>query len=240
MFRTPTQRNFKKQMKEIEKSKGKKRDIYGESKKTVKFSSPVYRQNSFSRPLAIIITLLLFIGPYFLSGQGIKLNVPSFRQNRINLTSDEKPMSKKYAFFLQKLDQLDSSLDEVNKKINIFHQMNYNQMDKKLYMETLLDGITITQDCSTKLAKTKPIDIFQSLYELKSDIYNNKNLAFKHYLNYANNNNKSDLDIANKYNQLSVANNEKYQDELLKVLKEQKFKHEVHEDGRIRYWYSEI
>lgn len=69
--------------------------------------------------------------------------------------------------------------------------------------------------------------------------FTNKNLAFKHYLNYLNSKNTSDIDIANKYSELGNQNMMEYKETLLSILKEHNYKHQVFENGNIRYWYEE-
>lgn len=243
MFETPTQKNFKRQMREIEKEKKKKgeKDIYNHHNKTVKFSSPSSNsRNFYSKPLAIIITLILFIGPYLLWGNTLKEKgiILTFKKPNTSFSAG-KAMPKKYAFFLNQLDELTSSLEPTHAKINEFHQTPYEQRDKKLYKEALLEEIAVSQSSLEKLQNMKPIKIFEPLYELRKSYFSNLIKANKHYLNYLNNNNIIDLEIANEYTKLVNQNSKDYKKTFLSILREHKFKHQIFENGGVRYWYEE-
>jgi len=96
MVETPTQKNFKRQMEEIERENAamNSSDKYGIHRRTVKFDSPIRSpNNSYSWLVPLVITVLLFAGPTILSRSNTSVSQLSVSPNTslapIPITSED-------------------------------------------------------------------------------------------------------------------------------------------------------
>ena len=238
MFKTPTQKSFKKKMKEFEKEKKLKgyEDIYNFNRRTVKFDRPVnIGGGSFSRILTITITLLILISSYLLSKNGLDFNSELLNQSVKVAAGNEKVLSLKDSYSLKELEKI---IVSVNKYIQMVSDFNHHNEISDSYKKEVSKGISDRKKYKEQLNKMDKVEIFNSLYKIADEYLADVELGFQYYSSFIIHGNNNDLHKAIEYFNNAIEHNAAYNQEFINIMDEHGYKYEKLEDGTIRYWYN--
>lgn len=228
---TETQKNFRKQMAEINKQKG---NIYDNPRKT----NPFARAKNGKGTLVIFSIILLVSTFIYLKNNQIN----NFKQSQMAysgipvIQSSQGAMPNNYADFLMQLDQNKPQFDSIAMQILQMHQIPVEQRDVNKYQNLLINGVKVCRDWQNAISKVEPVGPFQALIAQRRHYLFVQSLAYEYYLDYTYSNNITDLDKAKHFSEQANEAGAAFQQHLIEVLKQEKYQYEITPDG-VRYWY---
>lgn len=231
MFETPTQRNFRKQIREIQQQNKSNNDIYGSSPRTVSFDENTSGKRSTLKNIILFLVIVISISSFTIK----------FKNPTTNLTSSSSlntELSNSDAAFLQKLNECSTDLNTISQKVSQFHSNNLSRSRQEEYKDSLLTGITKCDQWEKDIKSQKFSKIVNPLYLNTQEYISNLRQAFKYYLDSTYSLKSSHIEIANKYFNTISQNRAKHMQLLITIFDENNFKYEKHSVGSIRYWYE--
>lgn len=237
---TKTQKNFRKQIKEIDPVINPY--DYIERK-------PTYR-NKIIRFFRLIVILFLVLG--ILSGLNVvieRLNLTFFVPNK-NQTEqlEEKPLNLsqpksnfKYVTSADSdfLDHLGSVLRTIHistNSISEYHKLPWGERNFDEYRASLIEAIVILDKEKENMSSMNNSRIFKPLFTLVVEYISNKRMAYQYYLDYLTTNRQSDLDLGNKYSYLAYENIQEYNPLLVKIFQENGYSYTILDDDSVQYY----
>lgn len=239
---TKTQRNFRKQMKNVHASNGP----YERLRDGNPFLIEEKRKSKFVFFLSIILLVIIFTAyknwPLLHSlttdKSSVKMEPASlFTQPALsspnNLSTALPPSEANYLNTLRSfMDNLITPWQQVSDQ----HKIPWEQRNLEQYRAVLLNGITACDQSLLELERIHKNGKFEELKNVVKEYHTYSKLSFKAYLDYTYSKNPSDLALGNKYinsvNQTSANLNTT----LVKLLKQNGYRYEVLGNGQIRYF----
>lgn len=242
MFETPTQKNFKKQMKQMQKENKSysETNIYNSHPKTVSFDKPKTNK----MPVSIIISLLIFFSPIIIS----KINNPndvsdqtSLTANMIVPTASTYPKSSKFIAYLNDTDSITTNFNNILEKNNsLINLINNKQISPAEYTQGMK---SIKSKLIVEMNKLNDINVpleARSVHSVLQLMLSSFDQYLDSYINGFLDGNftvdEAELSRTNNENYKRI--NRAYKNELISAFNALGIKNTINNDGTITYSYT--
>ncbi len=214
---TETQKNFRKQMAEIDPNSTYNNNHKSEPKRNLRF--PIILFSFFS--LAFLVTLYKPTIPNFLE---------STQSNTINNRNNVHPIPNSDAAIIDAYSIITNNSDIISKQ----NQIPFEQRDLIIYKKNLMDSIVLCDYELDRIISIKPSNDFLPAKDIIIEYINNKKNAYKYYLDYINTRKSSDNELGNKY--LSLSNKSNIIPLLKKIFEENNYTYTNNENKSINFY----
>lgn len=226
---TETQKNFRKQMKELEKETKHMEapETYSYIHKDFVSSKVKYRRRKVIT-LSGILTFLA-LGLYLYT-------------NAAGLTSMFSGRNQgEVVSYIESMDAIESSFEKVMDRLDI--NLSALDTDTKANSQALVDLGGCKSEIQTVIEDLKDLKTPEDLKKLKQSNLNRYNytaLAIDAYIRGYTNRSSADIDQGDSYLDKYDAENELQNQILISIFKKYSIEYKVESDGSITYWYNDI
>jgi hypothetical protein len=238
---TETQRNFRKQMKNMPPS----HEPYERLRDGNPFLIEEKGKSKFVTFLSIILLVIIFTAyknwPLL---QSIATEKASVKMEPTSLvTQPALPSSKNLntalpsseANYLKTLGSFMNTLITPWQQVSDQNKIPWEQRNIEQYRAALLNGITACDQTLLELDKIQNNEKFGELKNIVKEYHTYSKLSFKAYLDYTYSKNPSDLALGNKYIILVNQTSSNFNSTLVKLLKQNGYSYQDNGKGQIRY-----
>lgn len=239
MRSTETQRRFRKQMAQIEKkNKGQSESPYdyylhrGKNRGFKKTGSRV------AGTVAVFLIIVLVAWIYNNREGADPTPLPIANPGPVPATHGERLVPAGEATLLQSLGRYNIQMGEAMEAIGAYHATPHNQRDLHGYRQALLNGMSVSAEIESGIDGLQVPSELSGLAQIAKECTLHSGQACSSYLDYLATGKSSDIEKGNHFLSTAGQRSTDYQAELCRYLKENGYKHEVADGGRVQYWHS--
>jgi len=232
---TETQKNFRREMEEIEKSNPDNK----------RYRLKTILDHIFKASVWLIIGYAAFTFLWDkISTKDMANNEPQIMPS-IQATLDnnlsgsalsERAMPERIARDIQSLELYSDQLLIVREQISSFHKQTWDERDLQQYKAALINGVETADQYLEHLKGLKVDADLQNIWFAKYERIKNVKAAYGYYLDYLHSKRSSDIEMGNHF--LTLANSAEDIQLLIEYFEQNGYRYALDQNGGVRYWYS--